>query len=335
MSNDACALPPRQVAQVSWLTSISKEGSFVRAQSSFRNTLGSEEFPVESGRYHFYFALACPWAHRVRLTLKLLQLESFFSWDFVDSFLDDNGWSFRNLPNGVDSVLGVPLLRNVYLLSDSQYSGRVTVPVLFDRHTKRIVNNESSEIIRQLLHIAEPKLRKNDSLARPALWEPTDGEIGEDHRRLLELTYEGLNNGVYRCGFAQSQQAYEKAAADVEKTLAMLEERLSRPGAGPWLFGDRPTLADVRVWPTLIRFGPVYETHFKCNWRPFTSYTALWRYTRRLFQVFESTTDIQSIKEHYFTSHRTINPFGIVPVGPKLNYSLSDDEKCDLKAFNL
>lgn len=300
-----------------WYDTTATGGRFVRSDSQFRHWVtadgapgpsGEGGFAAEPGRYHLYVSLACPWAHRTLVVRALKGLEEMISVSVVHWLMRENGWTFADGPGVVpDPIGGARFLHEVYTASQPDYSGRVTVPVLWDRRQGRIVSNESSEIIRMLN-------RAFDGVgARPGDFYPEDlrAEIDAVNARI----YDGCNNGVYKAGFATSQDAYEEAVAQVFETLDWAEERLSRQR---YLAGDRLTEADIRLWTTLIRFDEVYHGHFKCNRRQIVDYPALWGFTRELFQLpgVAATVNIEHIKRHYYESHRTINPTGIVPVGP-------------------
>jgi putative glutathione S-transferase len=290
-------------------------GRFVRADSSFRDWIradGSSDFAPEPGRYHLYVSLACPWAHRTLIVRKLKDLEETISVSVVHPHMGEQGWSFEN-PDATpgctgDPVNGARYLHEVYTRADPDYSGRVTVPVLWDRKRGTIVNNESAEIIRMLG-------REFDGLAARELDlypEPLRGEIDA----INDWVYPRVNNGVYRCGFATSQEAYEEAFRELFDALDELDQRLSRRR---YLLGDALTEADWRLFTTLVRFDPVYVGHFKCNRRRIADYGALSGYLRELYQLpgIAETVDFDHIKRHYYGSHRQINPTGIVPLGPE------------------
>jgi len=300
-----------------WKTQISNSGEFVRKPTSFRAQIkrdGTTDFPPEIGRYHLYVSLACPWAHRTLILRKLKGLEDVIGVDVVDPFLDDQGWSFEQSVPGAtgDRLGGRSRLREVYLAADPSYAGAVTVPVLWDRKSEVVVNNESSEIIRM-------QNREFDDFAeRPELDlypEPLRDEIDA----LNDWIYPEINNGVYRCGFAQKQEAYSRAVqilfAALDRVEAILERRR-------YLCGDLLTEADVRLFTTLVRFDCVYVSHFKCNIRRLVDYPNLWGYTRDIFQLpgVAETVNLDHIKRHYFMSHRQINPLGIIPDGPELDF---------------
>ncbi|MFT3972403.1 MAG: glutathione S-transferase family protein [Amaricoccus sp.] len=299
------------------------DGSFQRAESSWRNWItpdgrpgptGLGGFAAESGRYHLYVSLACPWAHRTLIFRALKGLAAHISVDVVHPVMDPDGWAFgTDFPGATgDRVLGKDFLREIYLADDPEATTKVTVPVLWDKAAGRIVSNESSEIIR-MLNSAFDGLTGSDL----DLWpEPLRPEIDAINARV----YPGLNNGVYRAGFARSQAAYDAAVADVFATLDWMEARLFE---ARWLAGDRQTEADWRAATTLFRFDPVYHTHFKCNRRQIVQYPRVWDYARRLYQTpgVAGTVDFAHIAHHYYRSHPDVNPFGIVPVGPEIDWT--------------
>ncbi|MDJ0948986.1 MAG: glutathione S-transferase family protein [Alphaproteobacteria bacterium] len=302
-------------------------GRFVRKDSSFRNWVtadggagpsGEGGFKAEPGRYHLYVSLACPWAHRTLIFRKLKALEDAVSLSVVHYHMAENGWTFADGPGVIpDPNLGADYLHQVYTAADPTYTGRVTVPVLWDKERKTIVSNESSEIIRML-----------NSAFDGVVGDPTVDFCPEAFRAEIDAVnepiYEHINNGVYKCGFATSQEAYETAFAALFAELDRIEDRLDRQR---YLAGDRITEADWRLLPTLLRFDPVYVGHFKCNLRRIADYPNLSNYTRELYQVpgVAETVDLFHIKRHYYGSHRTVNPTGIVPVGPEIDYAAPHD----------
>ena len=287
-------------------------GAFQRPPTIFRDTIAEgTQYPPQAGRYHLYDSLACPWAHRALNFRRQKRLESLVGVSVVHWLMGENGWTFAPGPGVVpDPVMGAQFLHQLYSRADPGFSGRVTVPVLWDRATDRIVNNESAEIIR-ILNSAFDGIGAAPGDYHPP---PLRAEIDAVNERV----YATLNNGVYRAGFARTQKAYEAAIPPLFDTLDWLEGILSRQ---PFVCGERLTEADVRLFTTLIRFDPVYQYHFKCNLRRLTDYPALWDYTRSLYQVpmIGETVDFGHIKRHYFMSHETINPTGIVPLGPTLD----------------
>ena len=300
-----------------WYDTAATGGRFVRSDSQFRDWItedgsagpgGEAGFQAEPGRYHLYVSLACPWAHRVLIVRALKGLEETIPVSVVHWLMAENGWTFADGPGVVpDPVHNARFLHQIYTAARPDYSGRATVPLLWDKKRKTIVNNESAEIIRMLTRAFDPVgARQGDFYP-----EPLRAEIDAVNARV----YEGCNNGVYKAGFATSQGAYDEAVAGVFETLDWLEALLSHQ---PYLAGDRLTEADIRLFTTLVRFDEVYHGHFKCNRRRLVEYPALWALTREMFQLpgVESTVNMEHIKRHYYESHRHINPTGIVPVGP-------------------
>ena len=303
-----------------------RSGRFVRAPTRFRNWVtpdgspgpsGEGGFPAESGRYHLYVSLACPWAHRTVIFRKLKGLEDAISLSVVEPLLGSEGWVFGSGPGTVpDFVNRKERLAEIYLLADPRYSGRVTVPVLWDKRRATIVNNESAEIIRMLDSAFDAF-----TAARPRYRPP---ELRDEIDRVNDFVYENVNNGVYRAGFARSQEAYEEAFLALFAALDELEARLS---GSRYLVGSKLTEADWRLFTTLVRFDAVYYGHFKCNLRRIVDYPNLSNYLRDLYQVpgVAETVSIDHIKRHYYGSHRHINPSGIVPLGPALDFSAPHD----------
>jgi putative glutathione S-transferase len=290
------------------------DGAFVRRPSAFRDHVsadGSSGYRAEPGRYHLYVSLACPWAHRTIIVRRLKRLEDVISLSLVDPYRDERGWAFTGGPFQ-DPVNGFELLAEAYELTDPQFDRHVTVPVLWDRERGRIVNNESSEIIRML----NSEFDAYGDAALDLYPAPLRAEIDE----LEERVYETVNDGVYRAGFARTQQAHERAVRALFETLDLLEQRL---GERRYLVGDRITEADWRLFPTLARFDAVYVGHFKCNLRRLVDYPNLWAYTRELYQLpgIAETVDLEQIKRHYYTTHDSINPRRIIPLGPELDFT--------------
>jgi putative glutathione S-transferase len=292
---------------------VDASGEFKRQASQLRDRVtadGSSGYPAEAGRYHLYISLGCPWAHRTLIFRKLKKLENVISLSIVAPVTSPEGWAFD--AEWPDHVNGFHHLHQVYTRARPDYSGRVTVPVLWDKRQSTIVNNESSEIIRMF----------NTEFA--AFTDDRTDYYPERLRREIdsvnELVYECVNNGVYRCGFATTQAAYEGAFARLFDALDQLEARLSRQR---YLAGDAVTEADWRIFPTLIRFDAVYVGHFKCNLRRIDDYPNLSNYLRELYQVpgVAETVDIAHYKRHYYMSHESINPTRIVPVGPALDFT--------------
>ncbi|PSP98486.1 glutathione-dependent reductase [Halobacteriales archaeon QS_5_70_17] len=306
------------------------DGEFDRSETSFRDWVGGEqvkeggapdpdaEFPVEAGRYPLYVSLACPWAHRTLVTQALKGLEDAVSVDVVDPYRDEGGWQFTPEKEGctADSVNGSDYLREVYVAADPDYTGRVTVPVLWDKERGTVVNNESEEVMR-MLDVAFDDLATRDVDLYPEGYR-------DDVDRIIEEIYEPINNGVYRAGFAESQDAYERAVGDLFDALDRWEEVL---GEQRYLAGDRLTEADVAMFTTLIRFDDVYHTHFKCNRRKLSEYDDLWNYLLELSQLpgVAETVDMAQIREHYYTTHPDVNPKRIVAVGPDHDFDADHD----------
>ncbi|MGF1485346.1 MAG: glutathione S-transferase family protein [Opitutales bacterium] len=282
-------------------------GSFERQEDAFTHWVtadGSSEFPAEAGRYHLYVSLACPWACRILVVRKLKRLEAAIGVTVVDPVRDERGWAFTE---GPDPVNGFSFLSEAYKATDPDYQGRVTVPVLWDTQTKRIVSNSDDDLMRMLG-------RAFDAFGDASL-DLTPEDLLPEIDRLNALIYHTVNNGVYQSGFATTQQAYEAAVYPLFDTLDLLEARLGRTR---YLFGDRPLETDWRLFVTLIRFDPVYHGHFKCNLRRLKEYPNLWGYTRDLYQIpgIAETVDFDHIKRHYYVTHDDINPTRIVPAGP-------------------
>ncbi len=290
----------------------SAEGEFERQPDAFRDWISAAgPFAPESGRYHLYVSLACPWASRTVIVRKLLGLENIVGLTVVDPIRDERGWAFREGPGcSRDPINGFEFLAEAYAATDSHFDGRVTVPVLWDKHRRRIVNNSEDDICRMF----------NDafrSWSNPAvdLFPP---DLEPEHARLSESIYENINNGVYRAGFAATQKAYEHACTRLFAALDQMEARLDRTRC---LFGARVVEADWRLFCTLIRFDPVYHGHFKCNLRRILDYPNLQGYLLDLYQRpgIAETVNIDHIKRHYYVTHDEINPTRIVPLGPVLH----------------
>jgi putative glutathione S-transferase len=305
-----------------WYDTKAHGGRFQRTKAQFRNWItpdgtpgptGQGGFSAETGRYHLYVSLACPWAHRALIFRALKGLEGLIPISIVDWVMLDRGWTFDPAPGVVADPMGAATLFDVYCRAAPNYSGRVTVPVLWDRQRGTIVNNESAEIIRMLGSAFDAVG------ARPGDYYPD--ALRPEIDALNARIYDTVNNGVYKAGFASTQEAYEEAVRPLFDSLDWLEARLATRN---FLCGDRVTEADWRLFTTLIRFDPVYVAHFKCNLRRLTDYPNLWDYTRALYQApgVAATVNMRHIKGHYFQSHPTINPHGIVPVGPKLDFTV-------------
>jgi putative glutathione S-transferase len=290
-------------------------GRFQRTQTSFRDTVtadGSSVFAAEAGRYHLYVSLACPWAHRTLIFRRLKKLEKVIGVSIVDWLMLENGWEFSDRTGAVtDSVNGARYLYEIYAKAKPDYTGRVTVPVLWDKKTGTIVNNESAEIIR-IFNSGFDAFGDAELDFYPAALRPEIDAVNA-------LVYDNVNNGVYKAGFATTQEAYADAFAPLFDTLDELESRLSRQ---KYLVGDRITEADWRLFTTLVRFDAVYVGHFKCNRRRIADYASLHAYLHGLHAVpgIAETVNMTHIKGHYYGSHRTINPTGIVPEGPVLEF---------------
>lgn len=305
-----------------WYDTSKTGGKFVRSQSGFRNWVtadgspgpsGEGGFAAEAGRYHLYVSLACPWAHRTLIFRKLKELESLISVSIVSPKMpDETGWSFKTDEGSTgDTLLHKDFLWQVYTEADPHYTGRVTVPVLWDKKTKTIVSNESAEIIR-MFNLAFNELTGNTDDYYP---EALRGRIDEINARV----YDDINNGVYKAGFATTQEAYQEAAKKLFDALDWVEGLL---GDNAYLTGDSITEADWRLFTTLVRFDAVYFGHFKCNLRQIADYPNLSHYLKALYEVpgVKETVDIGHIQTHYYWSHTTINPHRIIPIGPKLAF---------------
>jgi glutathionyl-hydroquinone reductase len=303
-----------------------KDGHFIRPTPRYRNWVtpdgapgptGEGGFEAASGRYHLYVSLACPWAHRTVIFRKLKALENVISMSAVSPDMLQDGWTFNKEEGSTgDDVNGKSKLSEIYLLADPKYSGRVSVPVLWDKKRKTIVNNESPEIIRMLNSAFDAFTNVHTD------YYPEDLRAEID--RLNDLIYPNINNGVYRTGFATAQGAYEQAFRNVFDALDEIEQMLSTKR---YLTGATITEADWRLFPTLIRFDAVYYSHFKCNWRHIYEYPNLSGYVRDLYQQpgVAETVDLGQIKRHYYGSQKQVNPTGIVPVGPQLDFSAAHD----------
>jgi putative glutathione S-transferase len=290
----------------------SPEGHFVRQDDAFRDWVradGSSPYAPEAGRYHLYVSLACPWASRTVIVRKLKGLESAVGMTVVDPIRDERGWAFRDVPGAtLDPVNGFSYLSEAYEATDPRYRGRVTVPVLWDTKTHRIVSNSDDDIMR-MFETEFDALTGNPQL--DLYPERLRGEIDV----LNEHLYRSVNDGVYRAGFATSQRAYEASVRELFRALDQLEDRLSRQR---YLFGASPVESDWRLFVTLVRFDPVYYVHFKCNLRLIAQYENLYGYLRDLYQIggVAQTVDFDHIKRHYYVTHEQINPTRIVPLGP-------------------
>ena len=306
-----------------WYDTEGNGGRFIRQESQFRNWItpdgsagptGEAGFKAEPGRYHLYVALACPWANRALIMRNLKGLEEMISVSIVNPLMAENGWTFDSEEGVIpDPVIDANYLYEVYTHVESGYSGRVTVPILYDLKQNKIVNNESSEIMR-ILNSAFDEVGAKEGDYYPEALRPEIDAINEK-------VYHAVNNGVYKAGFATKQEVYQEEVMNLFAALDELEERL---GENRYLVGDQITEADWRLFTTLIRFDSVYHGHFKCNIKRITEYKNLWRYTRELYNWpgIAETVNFKHIKDHYYRSHKNINPTGIVPAGPELDFSL-------------
>lgn len=309
-----------------WYDTSKTGGAFKREPTKFHGWVtaggepgpnGEQGFPAQAGRYHLYVSLACPWAHRTLVFRRLKKLEDAISFDVVSPDMLDQGWEFEETVDGTsDRVNGKRYLRDIYTLAEPKYTGRVTVPVLWDRETGTIVNNESAEIIRMLNSSFDAFTDVRLDLYPPHLREEIDA--------VNDRVYHDVNNGVYRAGFATAQDKYEQAFDGLFETLDWIEERLARQR---YLVGNTLTEADWRLFTTLVRFDAVYYSHFKCNLRRIVDYPNLSNYLRELYQFprVSETVNFRHIKRHYYYSHGTINPTRIVPKGPAIDLEAAHD----------
>mgnify|MGYP000718129083 FL=1 len=304
-----------------WYDTKKTGGRFVRTQTQFRSWItadgsagptGQAGYKAEANRYHLYVSLACPWASRTLMIRTLKGLEDMISISVVHPLMLEHGWTFEE----GEGVIGDPIfkaryLHEVYTAVKPDYTGRVTVPVLFDKKTKTIVNNESSEIIRMLNSAFD------DLGAKPGNYVPD--QWLEEIDTVNDFVYHRINNGVYKAGFATKQEVYEEEVTALFAALDQMEERLA---GQDYLVGNRLTEADIRLFTTLVRFDAVYFGHFKCNLKPLTAYPKLWAYTKRIYQLpgMAQTVNFDHIKRHYYGSHKTINPTGVIPLGPTLDW---------------
>lgn len=305
-----------------WYDTKKTGGRFVRTQAQFRNWItadgsagptGQAGYKAEANRYHLYVSLACPWASRTLMIRTLKGLEDMISISVVHPLMLEHGWTFEE----GEGVIGDPIfkaryLHEIYTAVKPDYTGRVTVPVLFDKKTKTIVNNESSEIIR-MLNTAFDGLGAKPGNYVPDQWL-------EEIDTVNDFVYHRINNGVYKAGFATKQEVYEEEVTTLFAALDQMEERLA---GQDYLVGNRLTEADIRLFTTLVRFDAVYFGHFKCNLKPLTAYPNLWAYTKRIYQLpgMAQTVNFDHIKRHYYGSHKTINPTGVIPLGPILDWN--------------
>ena len=304
-----------------WYDTKKTGGRFVRTQTQFRNWItadgsagptGQAGYMAETNRYHLYVSLACPWASRTLMIRTLKGLEDMISISVVHPLMLEHGWTFEE----GEGVIGDPIfkaryLHEVYTAVKPDYTGRVTVPVLFDKKTKTIVNNESSEIIRML------NTAFDDLGAKPGNYVPD--QWLEEIDTVNDFVYHRINNGVYKAGFATKQEVYEEEVAALFEALDQMEERLA---GQDYLVGNRLTEAYISLFTTLVRFDAGYFGHFKCNLKPLTAYPKLWAYTKRIYQLpgMAQTVNFDHIKRHYYGSHKTINPTGVIPMGPTLDW---------------
>lgn len=295
--------------QDEWYDTAKTGGAFVRGDARFRRWItadGSSGFSAAPGRYHLFLALACPWCHRTLLMRLLKRLEGVISVSFVEPLMLEHGWVF-SVP---DPLTGARYIYEIYTRADPHFTGHATVPILWDKETETIVNNESSDIIRMLNSAFGAFTSDRTDYYPPNLAHEIDA--------LNARIYDTINNGVYKAGFATAQEPYRAAVGALFETLDWLEAHLA---TRRYLLGDRLTEADLRLLPTLLRFDAVYYGHFKCNLRHVYEYDALWDYTRALYQLpgVAETVDLENYKTHYYGSHRRINPTGIVPLGPRID----------------
>ncbi|MEL7368540.1 MAG: glutathione S-transferase family protein [Myxococcota bacterium] len=312
--------------QDKWYDTKSSGGRFRRESAKFRNwitagrpgrPIGDGGFKAESGRYHLYVSYACPWAHRTLIFRSMKGLSAAIDVSVVHWFMGSEGWTFEPGEGVVaDPNVGARRMHQVYTAARSDFTGRVTVPVVWDKEKKTIVSNESSEIIRMF------NSAFNEIGAKGPDFYPQD--LRPEIEQINTRVYDTVNNGVYKSGFATTQSAYEEAVTALFDTLDFLEARLAQQ---PFLAGDRLTEADWRLFTTLVRFDPVYVGHFKCNLRRLADYPNLWSYTRQLFQMpgVAETCHFDHIKQHYYGSHESINPTRIVPKGPIIDFSAPHD----------
>lgn len=316
------------------LDEMSESGAFVRTPSTFRNLISKDPnstFPAEAGRYHLYVSYACPWASRCLAYLKIKGLDKAISytsvkpiWGRTKDSDDHMGWVFPASDTeepgaGVDPFNGAKSIRELYEIASTNYAGKYTVPVLWDKKQKTIVNNESEEIIRML------NTEFND-LAENAALDLYPSHMQGHINEVNSWVYDGINNGVYKCGFAKKQEPYNEAVQKLYEALDRCEEILSKQR---YISGKTLTEADVRLFVTLIRFDEVYAVHFKCNKKLLREYPNLFNYTKDIYQIpgMSSTVHMEHIKKHYYGSHPSINPFGIIPSGPNIDYTIPHDRE--------
>lgn len=298
-------------------------GKFVRSESQFRHWIskdgsagasGKSGFKAESGRYHLYASYACPWAHRVLIYRSLKGLENSIGVSFVHWLMDKDGWTFHKDDQGIvgDQLFDLEFLHQIYTKANPNYSGRVTVPVIWDKQENTIVSNESADIIRMLNSAFD------EVGAKPGDYYPV--EKRDEIEALNHAIYHSINNGVYKCGFATTQKAYDEAVEPLFSMLDSLEERLAKQ---PFLCGEKPLEADWRLFPSLFRFDAIYYTHFKCSKKRIQDYPNLWRYTKAIYNWpgIAETTNMSHARHHYYESHTTINPNRIVPINNEINWN--------------
>ena len=289
-----------------------KDGSFKRVDSVFRNVISVNDqvYKPETNRYHLYVSYACPWAHRTLIFRYLKKLENHISVDYVHPDMLDNGWSFlKNFPKTTgDSLYNKKYIHEIYQISDKNVSSKATVPILWDKKTNTIVNNESAEIIR-IMNSSFNKITKNYDDYYPS-------KLRTEIDKINKITYENINNGVYKSGFSKTQSAYEDAVTKLFSSLEMVDNILE---GKEYLVGNQLTEADIRLIPTLLRFDSVYHVHFKCNLKKISEFKNISHYVKKLFNIpaIHSTTDFNHIKRHYYYSHESINPNRIIPLGPE------------------
>lgn len=293
-----------------------EKGGFKRNPTTFREVVtadGSSGFKAEANRYHLYVSYACPWAHRTLILRQLKGLEDAISFSVVDPYMGDKGWQFSDAPGAIpDPLFQADYLQEVYVKADSHYTGRVTVPILWDKQKNTIVNNESREIIRMFD-------REFNAIAKHPEVDFCPQDLQPKIEETMDAIYNPINNGVYRSGFAQSQEAYNEAVTELFGQLDRWENVLSQQR---YLCGEIITEADWCMFTTLIRFDLVYYVHFKCNIRHIYEYPNLWNYLKDLYQQpgVKETCNFDHIKQHYYRSHPFVNPSGIVPKGPEINF---------------
>jgi putative glutathione S-transferase len=291
-----------------------EDGEFQRQEQAFHDRLGTDEYPAAAGRYHVYISRACPWAHRVAMTRSLKGLDGAISLSLVQPERYDQGWEFSDA--NPDPLYGADYLRELYVRADPEFTGRPTVPVLWDRGTETIVNNESAEIMRTLDVDAHGLATRDVDLYPEGYRDEVD--------RLIDDIYDPINNGVYRAGFAESQTAYDRAVSDLFAALDRYDDLLADRR---YLAGDRLTEADLAMFATLVRFDHVYHTHFKCNRRAIHEYEHLWEYTKDLYTTpgIERTVNVDHIVRHYYLSHGDVNPKRLIPTGPDIDFAEGHD----------